>query len=174
MTAAWAPSKARINASAPFGGIPMYVYMSKDDWIITNCQTNDFAANFLRPTRATKSGGGHYPGDFDGALVFLKANHTDGSFTPPAPAPDELPDAGCESSTSILLRLYWWIIPVSLICCCGACYSCALCCCRDKIPARCRCDWKKAPCQRGVGADKDGSSAAGMSEASVKRPQRIL
>ena len=163
----------RINASGPYP-LPAFVYMSKDDWIISNCQTNQFAAQFLVPrtTRATSSGGGHYPpssgaAGFDTIFSFLDANHTDGSYTPPAPTPDELPSAGCESTTSILLRLYWWVIVLCLLCCCGCGYCCALCCCRERIPARCRCQCRSK--------DKDTSGDVVATDVSAASgPRRVL
>ena len=112
---------------------------STQDFIITNCQTNEYAAQFVTPTRATSTSGGHAP-PFSGATgfgafsTFLKANHTDGSYTPPAPAPAELPDAPCDSAATILLRQYWWVILVVVILIAGSCFGCALCCCKERLP----------------------------------------
>ena len=121
----------RINSSAPYN-MPAYVYMGKDDYTISNCLTNQFAAQFTKQntTRATNPSGGHSPpllGEkgFNAALTFLNANHSDGSYTPPPISDDEMPDADCESASDVLFRLYWWVLLLAaaviiwtLYCCC--------------------------------------------------------
>jgi predicted esterase len=114
----------RIEAAAPYS-IPMYVYMSTLDFIITNCMTNEFAALFSSPTRATNDDGsagltGHAP-PLEGAqgfgelVAFLEADHDDGSYTPPAVRAIEEEDAECPSSVDILLSLFWWVILILVL-----------------------------------------------------------
>jgi len=119
----------RIEAAAPFS-IPMFIYMSTRDWIIDNCMTNVFATKFVSPTRATSSEGGHSvppsgAQGFSGAVAFLRANHTDGSWVVPPPSPTELQLTDCPNILIILLRdpTYLALFICTLLCCC-CCYSC--------------------------------------------------
>jgi len=129
----------RINATAVqtngFGGIPMFIYMSERDWIISNCQTNEFATKFVNPTRATAgfggpfTTGGHFlPGrgesGFDRIVPFMNANHTDGSWVVPTPSSDETRLSGCPSFIIILIRLYWLHCTLALLFCCCCCCGC--------------------------------------------------
>ena len=85
-------AEQRVASAAPFS-VPAFVYMSKNDWIISNCMTNDFASRFSSVTRHTDSGGGHAPAAFEEAADFIKANHVDGSYVYPEATADELPGA---------------------------------------------------------------------------------
>ena len=124
----------------------MYIYMSENDWIIGNCLTNEFAKKFIKPTRATATDGEHSvprsvtfgPPDvrvltwpprqgnegFEEAVSFLRANHTDGSYIPPAPTPYEEQISGCPGFLLVILRwlwrLYWWAFILVILCCCGS------------------------------------------------------
>ena len=89
----------RVASAAPFS-VPAFVYMSKNDWIISNCMTNDFASRFSSVTRHTDSDGGHAPAAFEEAAAFIKANHVDGSYVYPNATADELPGAACPSPST--------------------------------------------------------------------------
>ena len=111
----------------------MFIYMSKDDCIINNCQTNAFAREFNGTvTRATSSEGGHFvppsgAQGFEAIFTFLNANHTDGSYTPPAPTPDETKLSGCEGFIACMARQFWWVILIACLCCCCCCGCCFYC-----------------------------------------------
>ena len=89
----------RVASASPFA-VPAFVYMSKNDWIINNCMTNDFASRFSYVTRYTDSEGGHTPAAFEEAADFIKANHQDGSYVYPKATADELPGAACPTSST--------------------------------------------------------------------------
>ena len=124
----------RINDNAPYS-LPMYIYMSSNDWIIDNCMTNEFASKFVSPTRSSSiecfgcMGGGHEPpksgtSNFEQIWTFLSANHTDGSYSAPAPTSYEQQLSGCPSFIEVIMRMYFWIIfsvSLCLCCCCGGC-----------------------------------------------------
>ena len=123
----------RIVETAPYD-LPMYIYMSKNDFIITNCMTNEYATQFSSVTRATNEGGLHAPptrgeSGYASLLDFLVANHSDGSYSPPSPEPFELPDATCESSISVLLRLTWFYLLLLLLLILMCCICICKCCC---------------------------------------------
>ena len=110
--------------------------------------SNRYAAEFTFPTRATSTSGSHVPprsgaGGFDAIFTFLRANHSDGTYTPAAPTPSELPGASCDSFLVVVLRTYWWFGLLSLLCCGGGFYGCFCCCCKERLPACCRCEDKR-------------------------------
>ena len=130
----------RIRAAAPYT-IPMFVYMGQLDFIIDNCQSNVYGSLFSNVTRATNPDGGHEPpapGEptFDMIFTFLEADHTDGSYTPPAIKSYEEVDADCPNFIEVILQLYWpWLVGlVFLIFGCFAC--CWRCCCTNKGQSR--------------------------------------
>ena len=54
-----------VESASPFGGIPALVWMSNNDWIITNPRSVEQAGKFIEPTIVASSAGSHAVPDRD-------------------------------------------------------------------------------------------------------------
>ncbi|GMI16930.1 hypothetical protein TrLO_g7092 [Triparma laevis f. longispina] len=84
-------------------------------------------------------------------FTFLEADHTDGSYTPPAIKSYEEVDADCPNFFEVILQLYWpWLVGLVFLIlgCCACCYRC----CCTKCNGR---SWFKGQGRTGTGAEQE-------------------